>query len=107
MLINVSDDAAHKIVDFIEDAEKQRLRIKVVGGGCSGLRYDLAIDEELNEDADVILNYDTFQVVVDEKTALYVQGSSLNYVDTIMESGFKIENPNARNTCGCGESFYA
>ena len=109
MVLEVSNIAIDKIFDFITDHTTQKLRVKVVGGGCSGLRYDLAFDDKVDPNHDIVIDAHTFhsniQIVIDEKSALYVQGSSLEYVDTLMESGFKILNPNAQNTCGCGESF--
>ena len=78
----------------------------MVGGGCSGLRYELAFDAEIGE-ADTELEVGGVRVIVDEKSALYLAGTTLNFVDTLQESGFKMENPNASTTCGCGESFNA
>jgi len=99
MFFTVSEPAHDKILEYLETSE-QKLRIKVVGGGCSGLRYELMLDDCVSEDDTVI-----DKVIVDQKSALYLTGSSLEYTDTIMESGFKILNPNATNTCGCGDSF--
>ena len=78
----------------------------MVGGGCSGLRYELSFDDDLS-DADTTVTSGPVRVAVDEKSALYLVGTTLDFVDTLQESGFKIVNPNARNTCGCGESFSA
>jgi iron-sulfur cluster assembly protein len=80
--------------------------LKVVGGGCSGLRYELAFDDRIS-DADTELETLGVRVIVDEKSALYLVGTKLDFVDTLQESGFKMVNPNATNTCGCGESFNA
>ena len=99
MFLNVSETAIDKIAEYIE-MPSQLLRIKVVGGGCSGLRYELMMDENVSEN-DMVVGC----VVVDQKSALYLAGSSLEYIDTLMDSGFKILNPNATNSCGCGESF--
>ena len=82
------------------------LRLKVVGGGCSGLRYELAFDERVN-DNDTELEIGGVRVIVDEKSALYLVGTTLDFVDTLQESGFKMINPQAKSTCGCGESFGA
>ena len=82
------------------------LRIAVVGGGCSGLQYQLMFDDQAKP-SDHAVDASGVRVVVDEKSALYLVGTTLDYVDTLMESGFKIQNPNAKNSCGCGQSFSA
>jgi len=82
------------------------LRLKVVGGGCSGLRYELGFDDRLG-DSDNEMQAGPVRVVVDDKSAVYLAGTTLDYLDTLQESGFKIQNPNAKSTCGCGESFGA
>ena len=107
--IEVTEPAAERIRDLLEregKLETHRLRMKVVGGGCSGLRYELAFDDHFG-DNDADIESHGVRLVVDEKSALYLAGTTLNFVDTLQESGFKIENPNASTTCGCGESFSA
>jgi len=81
------------------------LRIKIIGGGCSGLRYNMSFDKNINKDSDYIKEEYGVRLVIDEKSALYMVGSQLDFVDELMETGFKINNPNAKNSCGCGESF--
>lgn len=108
-LIEVTDMAAERIRDLLEKEDKVEshgLRLKVVGGGCSGLRYELAFDDEIGEE-DTELDQGGVRVIVDDKSALYLVGTTLDFVDTLQESGFKMLNPNAKNTCGCGESFGA
>ena len=108
-LIQVTDSATTRIRDLLEKEGKQdthALRLKVVGGGCSGLRYELAFDDR-SRDGDTTVEADGVRVVVDEKSALYLVGTTLDFVDTLQESGFKMVNPNAKTTCGCGESFGA
>ena len=108
-LIEVTDVAAHRIKDLLTNegkAETHGLRMKVVGGGCSGLRYELAFDDQVSE-FDTEVEASGVRVIVDEKSALYLVGTRLDFVDTLNESGFKMENPNAKSTCGCGESFGA
>lgn len=106
-LINVTDTAASRIQDLLGKEGKQEthgLRMKVIGGGCSGLRYELAFDDNISErDTEVDIN--GVRVIVDDKSALYLVDTTLDFVDTLQESGFKIDNPNAQSTCGCGESF--
>ena len=108
-MIEVTPEAARRIHDLLSEdgkAESHGLRMKVVGGGCSGLQYQLSFDDVVR-DIDSEIEVDGVRVIVDEKSALYLVGSRLNFVDTLEESGFKIENPNASNTCGCGQSFAA
>jgi len=108
-MIEVSEAAAARIKALLEKDGKlatHGLRMKVVGGGCSGLQYQLSFDESLGEH-DSAIEFAGVRVFVDEKSALYLAGSRLDFVDTLQESGFKIENPNANNTCGCGQSFAA
>ena len=108
-LICVTDPAAERIRDLLDKEGKSAthgLRLKVVGGGCSGLRYELAFDDRIDED-DTQIEISGVRVIVDEKSALYLAGTTLNFVDTLQETGFKMENPNASATCGCGESFNA
>jgi iron-sulfur cluster assembly accessory protein len=108
-LIEITETAAERIRELLEKEGKldtHGLRLKVVGGGCSGLRYELAFDDRIS-DADTELETLGVRVIVDEKSALYLVGTKLDFVDTLQESGFKMVNPNATNTCGCGESFNA
>ena len=108
-MIEVTETAAERIRSLLEEDGKlatHRLRMKVVGGGCSGLQYQLSFDDALREIDNEIEAHDV-RLVVDEKSALYLVGSVLDFVDSLQESGFKIENPNASNTCGCGQSFAA
>jgi iron-sulfur cluster assembly protein len=107
--IDVTEAAQGRIRDLLEKDGKldtHALRLKVVGGGCSGLRYELSFDDAVR-DADTTVAAGPVRVVVDDKSALYLVGTTLDFVDTLNESGFKMMNPNAQNTCGCGESFGA
>jgi len=108
-LMTVTESAAQQIKRLLDQegkTETHALRMKVVGGGCSGLQYQLAFDDR-RRDEDSELESNGVRVLVDEKSALYLVGTTLDYVDTLMESGFKIQNPNAKSTCGCGQSFGA
>ena len=107
--IDVTQAAQGRIRDLLDKDGKlasHALRLKVVGGGCSGLRYELSFDDELR-DIDSTIEAGPVRVVVDDKSALYLVGTTLDFVDTLNESGFKMNNPNASATCGCGESFGA
>ena len=108
-MIEVTPAAAAQIKTLLSEdgkLETHGLRMKVIGGGCSGLQYQLSFDD-LVRDVDSEIPADGVKLIVDEKSALYLVGSVLDFVDTLQESGFKIENPNASNTCGCGQSFAA
>jgi iron-sulfur cluster assembly protein len=107
--IEVTEPAAERIRRLLETEgklETHGLRMKVVGGGCSGLRYELAFDDQIG-DSDTEVEVGGVRVIVDEKSALYLAGTTLDFVDSLQESGFKMNNPNASSTCGCGESFGA
>ena len=106
-LVTVTEAAATQIKRLLDQegkAESHALRMKVVGGGCSGLQYQLMFDDAEKE-GDSEIASGGVRVVVDEKSAIYLVGTTLDYVDSLMESGFKIDNPAAEETCGCGESF--
>lgn len=105
----VTPSAAERIKALLDRdgrLDSHGLRMKVVGGGCSGLQYQLAFDDQVGEH-DTAFDSNGVKVIVDEKSALYLTGSVLDFVDTLQESGFKMVNPNASSTCGCGESFSA
>jgi len=108
-LVNVTDAAAERIAQLLQEDGKQDshgLRMKVIGGGCSGLQYQLSFEDAAGE-TDNDFKSGGVRVIIDEKSSLYLVGCQIDFVDTLQESGFKIENPNASNTCGCGQSFSA
>ena len=105
--ISLTERAATKIRDLIaEDSEDEMsvLRVAVQGGGCSGFQYALGFDRG-PQDGDHELELHGVTVVVDPFSVPYLQGATIDYLDTITESGFKIDNPNAASACGCGHSF--
>jgi iron-sulfur cluster assembly accessory protein len=105
-MIHITEDAATKIKTMIEEIEKPilGLRVMVAGGGCSGFQYKLAFEDEVGEN-DQVIEENAVKVIVDNKSIIYLMGSEVDYVDGLMGAGFKINNPNAKSTCGCGESF--
>jgi iron-sulfur cluster assembly protein len=108
-LVNVTESAGERIAQLLDEDGKRTshgLRMKVIGGGCSGLQYQLSFDDAVSE-SDNAFESSGVKVIVDEKSSLYLVGCQVDFVDTLQESGFKIENPNASNTCGCGQSFSA
>lgn len=103
-MISLSDNAVHKIKQLVsEQGEQAGLRVKVVGGGCSGLQYRMEIDAA--KERDKIFERDGARLIVDKKSFLYLNGSELDYAEELMSSGFRVVNPNAKRSCGCGESF--
>jgi iron-sulfur cluster assembly accessory protein len=107
-LITLTEPAAAKLRQHLErrGREGDALRVKVTGGGCSGLRYELLFESKVS-DLDEELEQHGVRLLVDAKSAAHLAGSMLDYADGLNESGFKIVNPNAKTTCGCGESFGA
>ncbi len=105
-IINLTETASQKVQQLMERDGRDgfALRLKVVGGGCSGLQYQLMFDNQVGE-LDQEEEEHGVRVVVDPKSAVYLLGTTVDYVDDLNGSGFKIENPNASNTCGCGDSF--
>lgn len=89
-----------------ERNEESGLRIAVVGGGCSGFQYQMTLDKEPRAD-DRVLDLEGLRVFVDTRSLLYLNGTTVDYVDGANGSGFKFDNPNARASCGCGETFEA
>ena len=80
------------------------LRVYIQGGGCSGYQYGMALDDNFR-DEDLVTDCDGVKLVVDEVSINYMRGATIDYVDDLMGSGFKVENPNAVASCGCGSSF--
>jgi iron-sulfur cluster assembly accessory protein len=106
-MITITEAAAVKIRELApaEMQEKYALRMRVVGGGCSGLQYQMGLEEEQNPN-DKVFTSNGVRVFIDMKSALYLAGAEVDYIDGLMQSGFKISNPNAKTTCGCGQSFH-
>ena len=103
--VSVTDRAAQRIKELVaaENKEGQGLRLKVVGGGCSGLQYKMDLDSE--RAGDRLFEKDGAKVLVDMKSLLYLSGTELDYREGLMESGFVFQNPNVKRSCGCGTSF--
>jgi len=107
-LIKLTDSAAHKVTTLLTKQGRPGgvLRVAVLGGGCSGLQYKMDL-QDAPANRDFLVESGGVKVVVDPKSALYVTGSELDYVEALTEGGFKVKNPNAATTCSCGESFSA
>ena len=107
-LIKVSASAARKVATLLQKQGRPSgvLRVAVIGGGCSGLQYKMDLQDQPAH-RDILVESAGIRVVVDPKSALYVSGSELDYVDALQGGGFKVKNPNAASSCSCGESFSA
>jgi iron-sulfur cluster assembly accessory protein len=108
-LIAISETAADKLQQLMTEKQlddSYALRVFVAGGGCSGLQYGMTFDNETHE-GDSEFSAHSLRVLVDPVSANYLAGAEVDYVDTLMGGGFKIENPNAVSSCGCGHSFRA
>ena len=107
-MITVTDRAVQAIRDCIAAEHKSIdgavLRVAVKGGGCSGFMYDLSIDDSTTESDTIIQNQDV-RIAVDKKSKLFLLGMTLDYTTGLNGKGFVFSNPNAKATCGCGESF--
>jgi iron-sulfur cluster assembly protein len=106
LLVSVTEAAAKKVVELRsrEGKEEARLRLFVKSGGCSGSSYGLAFDEKINE-GDKVEDHAGVPIVIDQFSQQYVDGAEIDYVDSLMGSGFAINNPNAVSSCACGSSF--
>jgi len=107
-LVKLTANAAQKVSSLLTKQGRPNgvLRVAVVGGGCSGLQYKMDLQDN-PANRDILVESAGVRVVVDPKSALYVTGSELDYVEALQEGGFKVKNPNAATSCSCGESFSA
>lgn len=107
-VITLTEAAIKEIKHIIEDQELSQetcLRIRVVGGGCSGFQTKLDLDEKCDEKTDEIDIVDGVKVAIDKRSAMYLQGASVDFHDAIDKRGFVVNNPMAVSKCGCGSSF--
>ncbi len=104
--VSLTTSAVQAVRDLLEkrNLSGYALRVFISGGGCSGFQYGMALEGNIR-DEDLSWDYDGVKLVVDEISINYLRGASIDYVEDIMGSGFKIENPNAISSCGCGSSF--
>jgi len=107
-LVKLTPSAARKVSSLLTRQGRAGgvLRVAVVGGGCSGLQYKMDLQDG-PANRDFLVESSGVRVVVDPKSALYVTGSELDYVEALNDGGFKVKNPNAATSCSCGESFSA
>jgi iron-sulfur cluster assembly protein len=105
-LLTLTERAQQEIRNIFEreaDGDVDGLRLGVIGGGCSGLSYDMNFSRRNPEDS--VIEFDGFTVLLDPKSTIYLKGITLDFKDGLQGRGFVFSNPNATNTCGCGESF--
>ncbi len=105
-MLTISEKAAEKAKNLLKErgVESGALRVFVVGGGCSGYQYGMALAHEKEAD-DLVVESDGLTVVIDPESAPLLEGAEVDYVDDVMKSGFTIFNPNAVKSCACGQSF--
>ena len=105
-LVTFTLPAANAVRDVIAKKNLQGyvLRLYIAGGGCSGYQYGLALDSNVRDD-DLVIETEGIKLVVDEVSIQYLNGATVDYVEGMTSSGFKIINPNAASSCGCGQSF--
>jgi iron-sulfur cluster assembly accessory protein len=105
-MLSISEMAATRLLGMIREKELEGygLRVFVAGGGCSGMQYGMTFDDEIREGDNEFVAHN-LRIVVDPVSATYLTGASIDYIDNLMGGGFKIDNPNAVSSCGCGHSF--
>lgn len=105
-MITLTDSAITKVKEILnEETTPSKLRAYVQGGGCSGFSYGFMVEDTQPADDDFTMNFDGVDVVVDAMSAQYLEGSVIDYKESLEGSQFVIKNPNAVTTCGCGSSF--
>ncbi len=104
--LTLTPKAVAKVKEIMaqQDPQPAGLRVGVVGGGCSGFSYSMAFENAAGM-MDKVIEVDGLKVFVDATSAMYLQGATVDYVETLEGAGFKFENPNVKSTCGCGSSF--
>ena len=105
-MINVTDNAVRELRSLLETRkERKGLRVRIAKGGCSGLQYEMSLDEK--ESGDAVVERDGMEFLVDAESAQYLKDATLDFNAGLTGTGFQIVNPNAARTCGCGTSFEA
>ena len=108
-MITLTTDAAQEVKRLIEKEQQPNrgLRIGVKGGGCSGMTYVLAIDEATPKQYDTVFEQDGVKILIDAKSHLLLDGTTVEFKNGMMGGGFEFQNPQAKKSCGCGHSFSA
>ena len=104
--VRLTDNAVNKVREIMatQDPIPAGLRIGVVGGGCSGFQYSMAFENQAGM-MDKVFNFEDLKVFVDATSIMYLNGCTVDYVETLEAAGFKFDNPQVKSTCGCGSSF--
>ncbi len=108
MSVTVTEKAAKEVQRFIDEGDYgpgAALRVGIIGGGCSGFNYNISIASEFDEMNDTKNEQHGIQVIIDKKSAMFIDGLTVDYYEGIDQRGFMFNNPNAKKTCGCGSSF--
>jgi iron-sulfur cluster assembly accessory protein len=106
-MVQLTSTAVSKVKEIISQQTPVPvgLRVAVVGGGCSGFSYHMAFENQVNASSDNVYEFEGLKVLVDQMSEMYLEGVSIDYIETLEGSGFKFNNPNVKSTCGCGSSF--
>ena len=105
-MVTLTDNAASKVKELMNgqaEAEAPSLRVAVRGGGCSGFQYALAFDQQ--REGDQVFEHGEIRLVVDSESLPFVDGSEVDYIESLQGAGFSVNNPNVVASCGCGQSF--
>ncbi len=105
-MIDVTENAVRQLQNLLSrrpEGSRKGLRVQVVKGGCSGMHYEMALDER--KDGDAVVERDGMQFFIDGDSVPHLRGATLDFTDGLTGSGFRVVNPNASRTCGCGSSF--
>ena len=105
-MISLTPVAASRVKEIMtqQNPVPAALRVAVVGGGCSGFSYQMALENQVNG-TDNVYEFDGLKVLVDQMSEMYLEGVEIDYIETLEGAGFKFNNPNVKSTCGCGSSF--
>ena len=104
-ILTITDKAKEKIISLCEQHNKKFIKVGVNSGGCSGFSYDIGFADTVEDGDEVITLNDNISVVVDNLSIMYLVGTILEWNEDLMGSSFNFSNPNAKSSCGCGESF--
>jgi iron-sulfur cluster assembly protein len=107
-MLTLTERAAVKVKEVLTEQSEpfSGIRVAVVGGGCSGFQYAMNLESEQRQ-GDHIVQVNGFSLYVDQDSLAYLKGTEIDYVETVQGAGFTFRNPNAKSSCGCGESFHA